>query len=318
MAGKAGCRQKEYRCESRTPRIGAAAAVLNCMTDWAKASTRGRKTAGVQRLGHAETCTEPWPWAGKGIRWSSSGGTTRQHRSVAALPHRLRVCRPQLSNQGVSISLQKAQCAAMLDAACCDDHRSALRRHMHSVAFSGPTFSVCSQSGPYGSTRPGTPTLQSRSCILHILFHWDKEHDRRFHAFLSIVQRKLSKSLTSPSPLSKENTPQSPTSGVPLLKEDSPECRQAPVLCPKKFYQQSARSASLPQAIFLFLKAKPLEAGKAGGLPNLGWVCHRLIAILPRPARRNPPAKATGRESKRIYLVPKRSDCELMRAASSK
>lgn len=213
MAENAGCRQKEYRCESRTPRIGAAAAVLNCMTDWAKASTRGRKTAGVQRLGHAETCMEPWPWAGKGIRWSSSGAITRQHGSVAALPHRLRVCRPRLSNQGACISLQKAQCAAMLDAACCDDHRSALRRHMHRVAFFGPMFSVCSQSGPYGSTRPGTPTLQSRSCILHILFHWGEEHNRRFRTFLSFVQRKLSKS---------------PTSGVPLLKEDSTECRQAP------------------------------------------------------------------------------------------
>lgn len=227
MAGKAGCYQKEYRCESRIPRIGAAAAVLNCMTDWTKASTRGRKTAGVQRPGHAETCMEPCLWAGKGIRWSSSGGITRQHGSVAALPHRLRVCRPQLSNQGACISLQKAQCAAMLDAACCDDHRSALRRHMHRVAFFGAMFSVCSQSGPYGSTRPETPALQSRSCILHILFHWDEEHNRRFRTFLSIVQRKLSKSLTSPSPLSKENTPQSPTSGVPLLKEDSPECRQA-------------------------------------------------------------------------------------------
>ena len=118
-----------------------------------------------------ETCTEPWLWAGKGIRWSSSGAITGQHGSVAALPHRLRVCRPRLSNQGGSILLQKAQCAAMLDAACCDDHRSALRRHMHRVAFFGPAFSVCSQSGPYGSTRPRTPTLQSRSCILHILFH---------------------------------------------------------------------------------------------------------------------------------------------------
>lgn len=202
-----------------------------------------------------------------------------------------------------SILLQKAHCAAMLDAACCDDHRSALSRRMHRVAFSGPTFSVCSQSGPYGSTRPGTPTLQSRSCILHILFHWGKEHNRRFRAFLSIVQRKLSKS---------------PTSDAPLLKEDSTKCLQVSVLCPKKFYKQSARSASLPQAIFLSVKAKPLETGKAGGLPNLGWVCHRLIAILPHPARRNPSAKATGRESKRIYLVPKRSDCELMRAASSK
>lgn len=212
MAENAGCHQKEYRCESRTPRIGAAAAVLNCMTDWAKASTKGRKTAGVQRPGHVEICMEPWLWTGKGIRWSSSGAITRQHGSVAALPHRLRVCRPRLSNQGACISLQKAQCAAMLDAACYDDHRSALRRHMHRVAFSGPMFSVCSQSGPYGSTRPGTLTLQSRSCILHILFHWGKEHDRRFRAFLSFAQRKLSKS---------------PTSDAPLLKEDFPECRQA-------------------------------------------------------------------------------------------
>lgn len=151
-----------------------------------------------------ETCTEPWLWAGKGISWSSSGAKTRQHGSVAALPHLLRVCRPRPSKQGGSILLQKAQCAAMLDAACCDDHRSALSRRMHRVAFSGPTFSVCSQSGPYGSTRLGTPTLQSRSCILHILFHWGKEHNRRFRAFLSIVQRKLSKSQTKPSPLSKE------------------------------------------------------------------------------------------------------------------
>lgn len=100
----------------------------------------------------------------------------------------------------------------MLDAACCDDHRSALSRRMHRVAFSGPTFSACSQSGPYGSTRPGTPTLQSRSCILHILFHWGEEHNRRFRTFLSFAQRKLSKS---------------PTSDAPLLKEDFPECRQA-------------------------------------------------------------------------------------------
>lgn len=318
MVENAGYYQKEYRCESRAPRIGAAAAVLNCMTDWAKASTRGRKTAGVQRPGHAETCMEPWLWTGKGIRRSSSGGITRQHGSVAALPHRLRVCRPQLSNQGVSISLQKAQCAAMLDAACCDDHRSALRRHMHRVAFSGPAFSVCSQSGPYGSTRPETPTLQSRSCILHILFHWGKEHDRRFRTFLSIVQRKLSKSLTRPSPLSKENT-SNHQQVAPLCSKKTPRNAAKPhSLCPKKFYKQSARSASSPLTIFLSVKVKPLETGKAGGLPYLGWVCHRLIAILPHPVRRNPPAKATGRESKRIYLVPKRSDCELMRAASSK
>lgn len=123
-----------------------------------------------------------------------------------------------------SILLQKAHCAAMLDAACCDDHRSTLSRHMHRVAFFGPMFSVCSQSGPYGSTRPGTPTLQSRSCILHILFHWGEEHNRRFRAFLSIVQRKRSKSLTSPSPLSKENTPDHQQVTPLCSKEDSTKC----------------------------------------------------------------------------------------------
>lgn len=126
-----------------------------------------------------------------------------------------------------SILLQKAHCAAMLDAACCDDHRSALSRRMHRVAFSGPTFSVCSQSGPYGSTRPGTPTLQSRSCILHILFHWGKEHNRRFRAFLSIVQRKLSEIADKVQSFVHKRLSKSPTSGAPLLKEDSPNCRQA-------------------------------------------------------------------------------------------
>lgn len=148
MAGKAGCRQKEYRCESRTPRIGAAAAVLNCMTDWAKASTRGRKTAGVQRLGHAETCMEPWLWAGKGIRWSSSGDTTRQHGSVAALPHRLRVCRQQLSNQGSAYRFKKCsalrclmQRAAMTIAAHCVGTCTALR-------FSGQCFPSVRRADP--------------------------------------------------------------------------------------------------------------------------------------------------------------------------
>lgn len=229
MAENAGCHQKEYRCESRTPRIGAVTAVLNCMTDWAKASTRGRKTAGVQRLGHAKPARSLGYGQGKGfvglLQVPQQGNTGQlQH-----CPTAFRVCRPRLSNQGGSILLQKAQCAAMLDAACCDDHRSALSRRMHRVAFSGPTFSVCSQSGPYGSTRPGTPTLQSRSCILHILFHWGKERNRRFRAFLSIVQRKLSKSLTRPSPLSKENTP---------------DHQQVTPLCSKK----TPRSAAKPQS----------------------------------------------------------------------
>ena len=223
------------------------------MTDWAKASTRGRKTAGVQRLGHAETYTEPWLWAGKGIRWSSSGAITRQHGSVAALPHRLRTCRPRLSNQGVSISLQKAQCAAMLDAACCDDHRSALRRHMHRVAFFGPMFSVCSQSGPYGSTRPGTPTLQSCSCILHILFHRGKEHNRRFRAFLSIVQRKLSKSQTRP---------------IPLSKEKSPDHQQVRPLCSKKTPRSASKSQSFVQRSSTNSLRVPLHCPKQISCPS--------------------------------------------------
>lgn len=197
------------------------------MTDWAKASTRGRKTAGAQRLGHAETYTEPWLWAGKGISWSSSGAITRQHGSVAALSHRLRVCRPRPSKQGGSILLQKAQCAAMLDAACCDAHRSALSRHMHRVAFFGPMFSVCSQSGFYGSTRPETTALQYRSCILHILFHWGEERNRHFRTFLPAVQRRLSEIADKVQSFVHKRLSKSPTSGAPLLKEDSPNCRQA-------------------------------------------------------------------------------------------
>ena len=164
--------------------------------------------------------------------WFSSGATSRLCGSVAALPHRLRVCRPRLFCQRVCISLQETQCAAMADAARCDDHRSALSRRMHRVVFSGPTFSVCSQSGPYGSTRPGTPTLQSCSCILHILFHRGKEHNRRFRAFLSIVQRKLSNSLTRPSPLFKENTP---------------DHQQVTPLCSKKTPRSASKSQSFVQ-----------------------------------------------------------------------
>ena len=183
-----------------------------------------------------ETSTEPWLWAGKGIRWSSSGAITRQHRSVAALPHRLRVCRPRLSNQGGSILLQKAQYATMLDAACCDDHRSALSRRMHRVVFSGPTFSVCSQSGPYGSIRPETTALQYRSCILHILFHWGEERNRHFRTFLPAVQRRLSEIADKVQSFVHKRLSKSPTSGAPLLKEDSTKCLQDPVRCPKKFY----------------------------------------------------------------------------------
>ena len=277
-----------------------------------------KKNSRGTRAWPCETCTEPWLRAGKGIRWSSSGAITRQHGSVAALPHRLRVCRPRLPNQGVCFLLRETQCAAMADAVRCDGRCSALHRHMHRVAFFRPLFSVCSQSGPYGSTRPGTPTLQSRSCILHILFHWGKEHNRHFRTFLPFVQRKSLQIAVKDWYFVHKRLSRSPTSDAPLLKEDSTKCLQVSVLCPKKFYKQSARSASSPLTIFLSVKAKPLEAGKADGLPYLEWVCHRLIAILPHPARRNPSAKATGRESKRIYLVPKRSDCELMRAASSK
>lgn len=144
----------------------------------------------------------------------------------------------------------------MLDAACCDDHRSALRRHMHRVAFFGPMFSVCSQSGPYGSTRPGTPALQSRSCILHILFHWGEEHNRRFRTFLSIVQRKRSKSLTRPSPLSKKTLPITnrgrpfaqgrlpgvPPSLIPFVQRSSTNSLRVPLHCSKQFSCPSKRS----------------------------------------------------------------------------
>lgn len=130
----------------------------------------------------------------------------------------------------------------MLDAACCDDHRSALRRHMHRVAFFGPMFSVCSQSRPYGSTRPGTPTLQSRSCILHILFHWGEEHNRRFRAFLSIVQRKLSKSPTSGAPLLQRRLPGVPPSLIPFVRRSSTNSLHVPLHCPKQFSCPSKRS----------------------------------------------------------------------------
>lgn len=279
MAENAGCHQKEYRCESRTPRIGAAAAVLNCMTDWAKASTRGRKTAGVQRLGHAETCMEPWLWAGKGIRWSSSGAITKQHGPVAALPHRLRTCRPRLSNQGA-----------------CIKHRSALRfsgQRFPSVRRADPTVQLDQGHQPYNPAHA--------SCI-----------------FCFIGAKNTTDVSAHSSPLSKESSPNHQQVTPLCSKKTSQSAAKPHSLCPKKFYQQSARSASSPLTIFLSVKAKPLETGKAGGLPNLGWVCHRLIAILLHPVRRNPPAKGNGRESKRIYLVPKRSDCELMRAASSK
>lgn len=126
-----------------------------------------------------------------------------------------------------SILLQKAHCAAMLDAACCDDHRSALSRRMHRVAFSGPMFSVCSQSGFYGSTRPETTALQYRSCILHILFHWGEERNRHFRTFLPAVQRRLSEIADKVQSFVHKRLSKSPTSGAPLLKEDSPNCRQA-------------------------------------------------------------------------------------------
>lgn len=232
MAGKAGCHQKEYRCESRTPRIGAAAAVLNCMTDWAKASTRGREAAGGTKAWPCGTQHGALVMDRKRGPWFSSGASSRLHGPAAAPPHRLRVCRPLLFNQGVCLLLQERQCAAMADAVRCVGRCSALHRHMHRVAFFGPMFSVCSQSGSYGPTLPETPTLQSRSYILHILFHWGEEHDRRFRAFLSIVQRKLSNSLTRPSPLSKENTP---------------DHQRVTPLCSKKTPRSASKSQSFVQ-----------------------------------------------------------------------
>lgn len=139
-----------------------------------------------------ETSTEPWLWAGKGIRWSSSGAITRQHGSVAALPHRLRVCRPRLSNQGGSILLQKAQCAAMLDAACCDDHRSALSRRMHRVAFSGQRFP---------SVRRADPTVQLD------LGHRPYSPAHASCIFCSIGAKNTTDVSAHSSPLSKESSP---------------------------------------------------------------------------------------------------------------
>ena len=78
-----------------------------------------------------------------------------------------------------------------------------------------------------GSTRPGTPTLQSRSCILHILFHWGKEHNRHFRTFLPFVQRKSLQIAVKDWYFVHKRLSKSPTRGAPLLQEDSPKCRQA-------------------------------------------------------------------------------------------
>ena len=157
-------------------------------------------------------------------------------RPVAAPSHRLRVCRPRLFNQGVCLLLQETQCAAMADAVRCVGRCSALHRHMHRVAFFGPMFSVCSQSGSYGSTRPETPPQQSRSYILHILFHWGEEHGSHFCAFLSIAQRCLFKSPTRPNHLSKESSSNRRQDPV-LCPKNSLQITDKPhSLCPKKFY----------------------------------------------------------------------------------
>ena len=110
-----------------------------------------KKNSRGTRAWPCETCTEPWLWAGKGIRWSSSGAITRQHGSVAALPHRLRVCRPRLSNQGVCFLLRETQCAAMADAVRCDGRCSALRWPVQRVALAGAACSVFRVGGEFGS-----------------------------------------------------------------------------------------------------------------------------------------------------------------------
>lgn len=180
--------------------------------------------------------------------------------------------------------LQKAHCAAMLDAACCDDHRSALRRHMHSVAFFGPAFFVCSQSGPYGSTRPGTPTLQSRSCILHILFHWGKEHNRRFRTFLSIVQRKRSKSQTRPSPLPKESSPNHQQVTPLCFKEDSPECRQASFPLSKEVLQTVCTFRFIAPGKFPVRKSEAIGNRKSRW-PTQSWMGLPPAYCYPPPPR---------------------------------
>lgn len=171
----------------------------------------------------------------------------------------------------------------MLDAACCDDHRSALSRRMHRVALSGPTFSVYSQSGPYGSTRPGTPALQSRSCILHILFHWGKEHNRRFRAFLSIVQRKFSKSLTRPSPLSKENTPNH-QQVTPLCSKKTPRSAAKPhSLCPKKFINSLHVPLHCPKQFSCPSKRSHWKQEKPVACPILNGFATGLLLSSPTP-----------------------------------
>lgn len=112
-----------------------------------------KKNSRGTRAWPCETCTEPWLWAGKGIRWSSSGAITRQHGSVAALPHRLRVCRPRLPNQGVCFLLRETQCAAMADAVRCIGTCTALR-------FSGHCFPSVRRAGPwFNSTWDTDPTI---------------------------------------------------------------------------------------------------------------------------------------------------------------
>lgn len=106
-----------------------------------------------------ETCTEPWLWAGKGISWSSSGAITRQHGSVAALLHRLRVCRPRLSNQGAAFCFKKRialrclmQRAAMTTAAHCVGTCTALRfpgQRFPSVRRADPTVQLAPGHRPY-------------------------------------------------------------------------------------------------------------------------------------------------------------------------
>ena len=188
-----------------------------------------KKNSRGTRAWPCETCTEPWLWAGKGIRWSSSGVITRQHGSVAALPHRLRVCRPRLSNQGVCFLLRETQCAAMADAVRCDGTCTALR-------FSGHCFPSVRRAGPMVQLdlghRPYNPA--HASCI-----------------FCFIGAKNTTDISAHSSPLSKENLFKLPSrtgtlsirgspnhqQGAPLCSKKTPRSAAKPhTLCPKKFY----------------------------------------------------------------------------------
>lgn len=116
-----------------------------------------------------------------------------------------------------SILLQKAHCAAMLDAACCDDHRSTLSRHMHRVAFSGQRFP---------SVRRADPTVQLD------LGHrpYSPAHASCIFCFIGA-----------------KNTTDVSAHSSPLSKENTPDHQQVTPLCSKKTPRSASKSQSFVQ-----------------------------------------------------------------------